>query len=111
VVENKGPDYSAKAYDGAGKETKTATGRLQKKDDSFVVKGLPQDLAIIKQDSNTNPVAFKYGGASNPMEYFSWKSDQKGVSNQFDKDGKYCKINAKNGNDKNIVCYFPCPAK
>jgi len=111
VVDNKGPDYSAKAYDGAGKETKTATGRLEKKDESFVVKGLPQDLAIIKQDSNTNPVAFKYGEASNLMEYFSWKSDQKGVSNQFDKDGKYCKINAKNSNEKNIVCYFPCPAK
>lgn len=92
------------------------SGRLEKKDDSFIVKALPQDLAILNQDSDTNPVTFNYGAWTfneiNIMKFFYWDSDQKGVSDQFDPDGKYCKINTKSSNEKKkIECYFPCPEK
>lgn len=110
-----GPEFEAAVYDVTGARKGTGSARLEKKGDSFIVKGLPLDLAILNQDSDTNPVAFNYGASTiteiDLMKFFFWTSDGKGVSNQFDPDGKYCKINAKSSNDKSIECYFPCPEK
>ena len=39
----------------------TGSGRLEKNDDSFILQVFPQDLAVLNQDSDTNPVAFNYG--------------------------------------------------
>lgn len=102
-------------YDFAGTQKGSGSGRLEKKEDSFVVQGLPMDLAIIYQDNDTNPVNFNYGAASfldtNLMKFFFWESDAKGVSAQYDPDGRYCTIDAESSNEKNIECYFPCPEK
>lgn len=111
MVNCHGPEFSAEVYDVTDAQKGMESGRLEKKGDSFIVKGLPMDLAIINEDSDTNPVAFNYGAADNSQKFFSWKSDQKGVSPQFDPDGKYCQIKAKSSNEKNIECYFPCPEK
>lgn len=108
VVNYHGAEFSAQVYDVTGAQKGIGSGRLEKKGDSFIVKGLPMDLAIINEDSETNPVAFNYGAAD--FDFF-WRSDRKGVSNQFDRDGKYCQIKAESSNEKNIECYFPCPEK
>lgn len=100
-------------YDVTGAQKGIASARLDKKGDSFIVKGLPLDLAILRNDNDINPVAFNYGAWTiaeiNIMKFFFWESDRKGTSNQYDPDGKYCKINVKSSNEKSITCYFPCP--
>lgn len=115
VVNYHGPEFDATVYDVNGDQKGTGSGRLENKEDSFTVSGLPLDLAIIYQADDNNPVAFNYGAASfwntNLLKFFFWESDHTGVSNQYDDQGRYCKIDAKSSNEKNIECYFPCAQK
>lgn len=112
VVNLHGYEIEATVYDEKGEEKGSKDGRLEKKEDTLIVSGLPLDLAIIYQADDSNPVAFNYGAASfwstNIMKFFFWESNAKGSSTQVP-GGQYCAIDPE-GNQKNIDCYFPCVA-
>lgn len=114
MVYNHGPEYEASVYDVTGTLKGTESKRLEEEGDEFIVKGLPMDLAIWIEDIDTNRLGFNYGAASfwetQILKYFFWESDEKGVSNQFDPDGKYCTVDVE-GLQQTANCYFPCPEK
>ena len=117
VVNLHGYDTTGTVYDETGTQQGSKEGRLENKEDSLTVSGLPMDLAIIKQDGvgGENPVAFNYGAAAffdtNVMRFFFWESNQKGSSKQINDDGSYCTIETDGSNQATIECYFPCVAK
>ena len=111
--------FKATVYNAKGKNVGNESKQLKKKNDDFTVKGLPEDLAIWLVEANTYDLGFNYGAASffdtKILKYFTWLSDDRGVSKQFDKDGKYC-TNKLAGSPRDlsrrvIECYFPCPEK
>ena len=112
VVNLHGYEVEATVYDERGEQKGSQDGRLEHKEDTLTVKGLPLDLAIIYQDDDNNPVAFNYGAAAffstDIMKFFFWESNQQGSSTQV-ADGRYCTIDTE-GLQKNIDCYFPCVA-
>lgn len=113
VVDFHGPEFAGTVYDVTGEQKGTASDRLEKKNDVFVIKGLPLDVAIFYQDDVNNPVTFQYGTTPafsdiNVLKFFAWESNQQGVSDQFNPDGSYCKIQVKSIIEKSIDCYFPC---
>ena len=62
---------AATVNDTADTEKGNEYGQLKKEGDSFTIKGLPLDLAIISQASDDNPVAFNYGSTdSSTMKTF-----------------------------------------
>lgn len=112
VVNLDGYEVEATVYDVNGDQKGSQSGRLENKDHTITVSGLPLDLAIINQADDSNPVAFNYGAASffntDLMNDFFWESNQQGSSTQV-ADGRYCTIDTE-GNQRNIDCYFPCVA-
>lgn len=98
VVKYDDSKFEATVYDVTN--TKKGYESALKEDESLTVTGLPLDLAI----SNTKPVGFTYGAENDHMGFFKWKSNSKGVSDQLDNEGRYC-----TSDEKEIVCYFPCP--
>jgi hypothetical protein len=115
VVYTKGDKhYEARVFDVKGEQKGATPGELREEGDMLTVEGLPMDLAIWLDDTNTHRLGFNYGAASfwetQIQKFFFWESDQKGVSNGFDPDGKYCTTDVR-GLERTVICYFPCPEK
>lgn len=108
VQQQDGSETKATVYDPTGKKVGDASGQLE---DILTLKGLPLDLIVWRVEKDGDAIRFNYGGevsgTTGQLKWFFWMSDDKGMSKQFDRDGKYCK-NKPNGVTE---CYFPCPEK
>lgn len=61
VVDLHGTVLEGTVYDWTGTQKGSETGTVNKKEDTVTVKGLPQPLAMIYQNDQSNPLAFNYG--------------------------------------------------